>query len=334
MICDDNSDSDGYIFEDDSDSDSDGFIFEDNSDGGSDDSNSDNSDDDDESHHENDGTEIENMVSTPSQSDSESDASETAEMDVTENNSHLLEWILTLFFRIQYRFNISSKAASAILSLIAFIINLLHHPLSTIFPKTLTSAKNKSAINTTIQKEKYAVCPNINCNALYKITDQIVKKCNKRVFNRVCGREMGYEKHLSGGKKKWKPFKMFQFVSPSTWLKKMLSCDEFASLLEHSCDWPDSEILEDVYDGRVWKELSAHGFNRKYDIRLMLNVDWYKPFKRSEYKVAALMLTVLNLPRQMRYKKKWTIIAGLPQIPILHLKLCMLFSNRHHSRTI
>ncbi len=42
----------------------------------------------------------------------------------------------------------------------------------------------------------------------------------------------------------------------------------------------------------------------------MLDVDWFTPFKRSEYKVGAIMLTVLNLPREERYKKKWTIIAG------------------------
>ena len=40
-------------------------------------------------------------------------------------------------------------------------------------------------------------------------------------------------------------------------------------------------------------------------------MDWFKPFKRSEYKVAALMLTVLNLPCQDRFRKKWTMIVGI-----------------------
>ena len=47
-----------------------------------------------------------------------------------------------------------------------------------------------------------------------------------------------------------------------------------------------------------------------YNLGLMMNVDWFKPFKRSEYKVAGIMLTVLNLPREERFKKKWTILAG------------------------
>ena len=42
-----------------------------------------------------------------------------------------------------------------------------------------------------------------------------------------------------------------------------------------------------------------------------MNVDWHKPFKNKEYKVAGICLTVLNLPREERNKKKWTILAGM-----------------------
>ena len=41
-----------------------------------------------------------------------------------------------------------------------------------------------------------------------------------------------------------------------------------------------------------------------------MNVDWYRPFKRDEYKVAGIFLSVVNLPREERLKKKWTILAG------------------------
>ncbi len=71
-------------------------------------------------------------------------------------------------------------------------------------------------------------------------------------------------------------------------------------------------FVEDVYDGRVWKEFSScNFFSTKYNLGLALSTDWFKPFKRSEYKVAAIMLSILNLPREVRYKKKWTIIAGI-----------------------
>ena len=72
---------------------------------------------------------------------------------------------------------------------------------------------------------------------------------------------------------------------------------------------PSVDIMCDVLDGRLWKTLISQGyFKSKYDIALMMNVDWYRPFKRSEYKVAAIMMTILNLPREERFKKKWTPI--------------------------
>ena len=64
--------------------------------------------------------------------------------------------------------------------------------------------------------------------------------------------------------------------------------------------------------GHIWQKFASQGFfDSKFNLALMLNVDWFRPFKRSEYKVAAITMTVLNLPREERYKKKWTIIAGI-----------------------
>ena len=32
---------------------------------------------------------------------------------------------------------------------------------------------------------------------------------------------------------------------------------------------------------------------------------------RSEYKISAIMMTVLNLPREVRFRKEWTIVLGV-----------------------
>ena len=40
-------------------------------------------------------------------------------------------------------------------------------------------------------------------------------------------------------------------------------------------------------------------------------MDWFKPFKRSECKVSAIMMTVLNLPRKERFKTEWIMILGV-----------------------
>ncbi len=136
--------------------------------------------------------------------------------------------------------------------------------------------------------------------------------CNQNLFGKLCGTSLGYETNLAHSRRKWKPYKKYHSHPPSAWLRKLYSLAEFNALLQTGTDDLESDFIEDVYDGRIWKEFASTGFfNSKYNVGLMLYVDWFKPFKRSEYKVAALMLTVLNLPRCERFKKKWTIIAGL-----------------------
>ena len=79
-----------------------------------------------------------------------------------------------------------------------------------------------------------------------------------------------------------------------------------------------SDEKQDVYDGEIWKEFlenpldtSVPFLSNQNNIGLMLNVDRFKPFKRSEYKVADLMMTVLNLPRAEKFKERWTMILGI-----------------------
>ena len=105
----------------------------------------------------------------------------------------------------------------------------------------------------------------------------------------------------------WTPHKTFHFIPPSASLKKMFRSSEFNDLMQRGrVTSPD--IIQDVKD---WKEFMASNFfSSQYHVGLMMSVDWFRPFKRSEYKVAAILLSVLNLPREERFKKKWTIIAG------------------------
>ena len=84
------------------------------------------------------------------------------------------------------------------------------------------------------------------------------------------------------------------------------------------CFWLASDEKQDVYDGEIWKEFlenpldtSVPFLSNQNNIGLMLNVDWFKPFKRSQYKVAALMMAVLNLPRAERFKERWTMVLGI-----------------------
>lgn len=70
----------------------------------------------------------------------------------------------------------------------------------------------------------------------------------------------------------------------------------------------------DVYDGDVWKCFNGEKydfFTVERNFGVMLNVDCFQPFKHTNYSVGAIYLTILNLPRTERFKKKNIILIGL-----------------------
>lgn len=98
----------------------------------------------------------------------------------------------------------------------------------------------------------------------------------------------------------------------------MFRNEAFCELLHEGCNRSSTEgLLGDVKDGNVWKtfcdplDATKTFFSDTNNIGLLLNIDWFKPFARSEYKVSAIMMSVLNLPREERFKPKWTIILGI-----------------------
>ena len=74
-------------------------------------------------------------------------------------------------------------------------------------------------------------------------------------------------------------------------------------------------ILNDIYDGEIWKEFQEYKGKpfllHPLTYGLMLNVDWFKPYKHLEYSVGAIYLTVMNLPRQVRFKWENVLLVGL-----------------------
>lgn len=46
------------------------------------------------------------------------------------------------------------------------------------------------------------------------------------------------------------------------------------------------------------------------NLLLMMNVDWFRPFKHSPYSAGMIYLVVQNLPRSLRFKVENVIIVG------------------------
>ena len=71
----------------------------------------------------------------------------------------------------------------------------------------------------------------------------------------------------------------------------------------------------DVYDGQVWKEFmqSRDGFtlSNQRNYAVMLNVDWFQPFKHGVDSMGIVYLTLLSLPRKHRFERHNVILVGI-----------------------
>ena len=89
------------------------------------------------------------------------------------------------------------------------------------------------------------------------------------------------------------------------------SCEKWRSRQQNI----PSSYLGDIYDGNVWKRFSSDEFKNylkyPYCFLVALNVDWFEPFERGVYAVGALYLTILNLPRDLRYKPENIVLVGI-----------------------
>ena len=106
---------------------------------------------------------------------------------------------------------------------------------------------------------------------------------------------------------------------------------------------PLADLLCDVHHGRVWKQFLNHDgvpfLSEKHNLALSLNVDWFQPFSLSPGSVGAMYMTIMNLPRNFRFKREYVMLVGIipgpsePKITInsylepLVKELCLLWEE-------
>ena len=99
-------------------------------------------------------------------------------------------------------------------------------------------------------------------------------------------------------------------------LQQLILRDNFFSDCEkwRSRSVQDS-ILEDIYDGQIWKDFMEYDgkpfFSVPFNFGLTLNIDWFQPFKRTNYSVGAIYVAIQNLPREQRFLSENTILVGI-----------------------
>ena len=63
-------------------------------------------------------------------------------------------------------------------------------------------------------------------------------------------------------------------------------------------------------------------FSSQYRLGLLINIDWFQPYKHIQYSVGAIYIAILNFPRALRYRRENMIPVGVipsPHKPALHV---------------
>ena len=101
------------------------------------------------------------------------------------------------------------------------------------------------------------------------------------------------------------------FKSLKDALERLLLRPGFARKLEA---WRQRKVpngyMCDIYDGMLWQENSDF-FSNPRSLGFMLNLDWFQPFEHTTDSIGAMYLSIVNLPRQERFRKENIILLGL-----------------------
>ena len=143
-------------------------------------------------------------------------------------------------------------------------------------------------------------------------------KCHYRFSSRespCCG-DLLRRIELSSKREVFYPNRVYCYMPLLYYLRNFLNRPYF----DHLCnEWKktisEEGVYEDVFDGKIWKDFQEYNgvpfLSESYTYGLMLNIDWFKPCKHSEYSLGAIYLTVMNLPRKLRFRQENVMLIGL-----------------------
>ena len=207
------------------------------------------------------------------------------------------------------------------------------------FPTTIFKTRKFAGLNTD-EFVKFVVCP--KCHKLYTYDQAMTvvdgrKETNTCDFVRFpnhihermrtpCGASLMKVVVSTNGSKQWLyPYKIYAYQSLKVSLQRLLQRQEILSAISKGTSSCEGGYF-DIYDGEAWQQLKdSNGefyFGKKRNLAGIFNIDWFQPFESSEHSVGALYLVLLNLPREMRFKKENVILVGIipgPKEPDLNV---------------
>lgn len=247
----------------------------------------------------------------------------------------IINWIVGFFLILQAKYYISNAAMNLLIKFFSIVFRIIAQfsPFVGTITKGFFTSFNSmcKSIGHKESYTKYVVCP--SCNHIYQFeqsthaigTEQYSKKCNYVKFpnhpqlirRQPCGSLLLKTVEIvSSSEKLLLPFKMYCYQSLKISLRSLLSRQDFVS----NCSlWKSQQVIDndilDIYSGRIWKDFKQFNgvpfLDAEYSLAFILNIDWFQPYTHTQTSIGVIYLTVLNLPRYIRYKRENVILVGI-----------------------
>jgi len=255
-----------------------------------------------------------------------------------EHNEILSKWFMRFILILQGKFYLPDKCIDFLLKFLYAFLSVIGNfspPVKKIvklLPQSLHIMKKKLGLPNEFRK--YTVCQ--KCLSIYTYKECLIRapiissrRCSFVAYpqhpypgkRHPCDSALLKPVEFSSGSTKLYPHSVYCYKSLKESLQTLLLKSDFVSncQLWHE-NQIDEPILNNIYDGNIWKEffnvtetpLINYSFSaNKYSFGLSLNVDWFQPYSHTTYSMGALYITVLNLPRFLRYKRENVVLVGL-----------------------
>ena len=261
--------------------------------------------------------------------DSEPEEDEVPYVGISRRTKVLAKWLTLFLLQLQSRYRLPDSAVSCIFSFLFTFFCLLGtfntfcKDISKAFPRSLHLAK----LDFTGKQKlaRYVVCR--KCHNIYRMQEciegtgirQKSKLCPYVQFplhphlrrRHPCSCSLLKSVEYSTGRRILYPFLTYCYLGPT--MKALFKQSGFASLCEK---WRSRNVnrglYSDVYDGNIRKEFQVYAgknfLKDPYNLALMMNMDFFQPYKHVNYSVGAIYCTIMNLPRAARYKQENVIL--------------------------
>ena len=257
-------------------------------------------------------------------------------LPLTENDQrahHLSAWLVSFIAHFQSVFHLSDMATDCVLKFLATFLTVLGRfaPICSsiveYFPNSLYKLSRYNGTHVTFRK--YVACR--KCHQIYHFTDCIeghglhskAKKCSfqqfpnhpQRRMRKQCDTILLKNIELIGGRKLLYPFMTYCYLGLEASLTPLLERHNFHKLIDQWKEKNHGTLLKDIYDGRVWTEFQCYNndpfLSNPLSLGLMMNIDWFQPYKHVAYSVGDIYLVIMNLPRNIRYKVENVLLVGI-----------------------